>query len=62
MEVLMTRRDALESQLELIETKKLQLGAVVNLYQALGGGWRRGAESDPDASKVQGDEDQVRDP
>lgn len=41
MEVLLTRRDALESQIELIETKKLQLGAVVNLYQALGGGWRR---------------------
>lgn len=41
MEVLMTRRDALESQLELIETKKQQLAAVVNMYQALGGGWRR---------------------
>lgn len=41
MEVLLTRRDALESQLALIETKKLQLGAVVNMYQALGGGWRR---------------------
>lgn len=39
-EVLMTRREALESQLELIETKKQQLNAVVNLYQALGGGWR----------------------
>lgn len=41
MEVLLTRRDALESQMELIETKKRQLAAVVNLYQALGGGWRR---------------------
>lgn len=40
MEVLMTRRDALESQMELIETKKRQLSAVVNVYQALGGGWR----------------------
>ena len=40
MEVLMTRRDALESQLELIETKKAQLEATVRLYQALGGGWR----------------------
>ena len=39
-EVLMTRREALESQLELIETKKQQMNAVVNLYQALGGGWR----------------------
>lgn len=50
MEVLMTRRDALESQLELIETKKLQLGAVVNMYQALGGGWRRDPEPGPGAT------------
>lgn len=41
MEVLMTRRDALEAQLELIETKRMQLGAVVDMYRALGGGWRR---------------------
>ncbi len=40
VEVLLTRREALESQLELIETRKQQLNAVVNLYQALGGGWR----------------------
>ncbi|NSL86258.1 TolC family protein [Chitinophaga sp. Mgbs1] len=39
MEVLMTQRDALESKFELIETKKQQLNAVVNIYQALGGGW-----------------------
>lgn len=40
MEVLLTQRDALESKFELIETKKKQMNAVVNLYQALGGGWR----------------------
>ncbi|HEY8954765.1 TolC family protein, partial [Chitinophaga sp.] len=39
MEVLMTQRDALESKFELIETKKQQLNALVNIYQALGGGW-----------------------
>ena len=39
-EVLLTRREALESQMELIETKKEQLNAVVHLYRALGGGWR----------------------
>ena len=39
-EVLMTQRDALESKLELIETKKRQLNAVVNIYRELGGGWR----------------------
>ncbi|RZJ18460.1 MAG: TolC family protein, partial [Acinetobacter sp.] len=38
-EVLMTQRDALEAKLELIETKKKQLNAMVNIYQALGGGW-----------------------
>jgi multidrug efflux system outer membrane protein len=40
LEVLMTQRDALESKLELIETKKEQLNAVVNVYRELGGGWR----------------------
>jgi len=39
MEVLITQRDALESRFELIETKKQQLNAMVNVYQALGGGW-----------------------
>ena len=40
LEVLMTQRDALESKLELIETKKQQLNAVVNVYRNLGGGWK----------------------
>lgn len=40
LEVLMTQRDALESKLELIETKKQQLNAVVNVYRDLGGGWK----------------------
>ena len=39
LEVLMTQRDALEAKLELIETKKEQLNAMVKIYQALGGGW-----------------------
>ncbi|AWI24914.1 TolC family protein [Flavobacterium pallidum] len=39
-EVLMTQRDALESKLELIETKKEQLNAVVHIYRDLGGGWK----------------------
>lgn len=39
MEVLMTQRDALEAKFELIETKKEQMNAMVNAYQALGGGW-----------------------
>ena len=38
-EVLMTQRDALESKLELIETKLHQFNAVTNIYRALGGGW-----------------------
>lgn len=40
MEVLMTQRDALESKFELIETKKQQMNAKVNIYKALGGGWK----------------------
>jgi outer membrane protein TolC len=39
MEVLLTQRDALESKFDLIETKKQRRNAVVNIYQALGGGW-----------------------
>ena len=38
-EVLMTQRDALEAKMDLVETKKQQLNAVVNIYNALGGGW-----------------------
>ncbi|MCW3070336.1 MAG: efflux system, outer rane lipoprotein NodT family [Bacteroidetes bacterium] len=40
LEVLMTQREALDSKLELIEAKKHQFNAVVNIYKALGGGWR----------------------
>ncbi|CAD5249419.1 MULTISPECIES: TolC family protein [unclassified Imperialibacter] len=40
MEVLLTQRDALESRFELIDTKMAQMHAVVNVYLALGGGWR----------------------
>ncbi|MDO8999039.1 MAG: TolC family protein [Bacteroidota bacterium] len=39
MEVLLTQRDALESKIELVETKKLQMNAMVNMYKVLGGGW-----------------------
>ncbi len=39
MEVLLTQRDALESNFELVETKAAQLNAYIQLYQALGGGW-----------------------
>lgn len=39
-EVLMTQRDALESKMQLIETRKAQLVAAVNIYRELGGGWK----------------------
>ncbi|AOZ99182.1 TolC family protein [Flavobacterium commune] len=39
MEVLLTQRDALESKLQLVETKKDQMTARVNIYKSLGGGW-----------------------
>lgn len=40
MEVLMTQRDALDAKMELVETKKQQMNAMVNIYRALGGGWK----------------------
>lgn len=40
LEVLLTQRDALESKLELIETKLRQFNAATNIYRALGGGWQ----------------------
>lgn len=40
-EVLMTTRDSLEAEMELVEAKKDQLQALVAIYQALGGGWRQ---------------------
>lgn len=39
IEVLLTQREALDSRIELIETKLKQLQAKVNIYRALGGGW-----------------------
>ncbi len=41
MEVLLTRRDSLDAQMELVETKLRQFLALVSVYQALGGGWRQ---------------------
>lgn len=40
MEVLLTQRDTLEARLELIETKKDQMSAMIDLYRSLGGGWK----------------------
>lgn len=39
-EVLLTQREALEAKMELIEIKRKQLNAQVNIYKALGGGWK----------------------
>ncbi len=43
VEALMTQRDSLEAQVELVEIKKEQLVSRVDLYKALGGGWRNQA-------------------
>lgn len=40
LEVLLTRRDALEAEMDLIETRLDQLRTMIQIYQALGGGWR----------------------
>jgi outer membrane protein TolC len=39
IEVLLTQRDALESKLQFVETKKEQNSARNILYKSLGGGW-----------------------
>lgn len=52
LEVLTTRRDSLEAQVDLIETKQRQLAATVTLYQALGGGWRPPASGGGNAGGV----------
>lgn len=39
MEVLLTQRETIESEMELVEIKLNQLQAKVGLYKALGGGW-----------------------
>lgn len=39
LEVLLTQQEALESKMELVEIKQMQLNARVNIYRALGGGW-----------------------
>lgn len=40
LEVLTTQRDALEARLELVEVKKQEWNAMVNLYKSCGGGWK----------------------
>ncbi|MEQ8705845.1 MAG: efflux transporter outer membrane subunit [Phaeodactylibacter sp.] len=40
VEVLLTQEEVLDAKMELLETKLLQLTAKVDLYRALGGGWR----------------------
>ena len=40
MDVLFAQRDRNDARIVLIDTKREQLSAIVNAYQALGGGWR----------------------
>ncbi len=40
LEVLLNQRDALDAKMELVEAKKNQLNAVVDIYKRLGGGWK----------------------
>jgi multidrug efflux system outer membrane protein len=40
LEILMTQKNALQAKIELVNTQKRQYNAVINIYKALGGGWR----------------------
>lgn len=42
IDVLFAQRDLFDARRDLIDTKQEQLSAIVNAYQALGGGWRMG--------------------
>ena len=50
VEALFTQRDALEAQIDLIDIKKDQLTTSVNLYKALGGGWKGVEEKRPESN------------
>ena len=54
VEVLLAQRDMLEARTVLIETKRQQLSAVVNAYQALGGGTTLSVPAVPPPSGVHG--------
>lgn len=41
VEALLTRRESLEAQVQLVEVKQQQLTAYIDLYRALGGGWKQ---------------------
>lgn len=40
LEVLLAQQNALQSKLDLVNAKRLQYDCTINLYKALGGGWR----------------------
>lgn len=40
MEVLLTQREALESRFDLVHIRKERMNAMVDMYRALGGGWK----------------------
>lgn len=50
LEVLLTQREALEAKQDWIELKRSQFLAVVDLYKALGGGWRGPKREEKSAS------------
>jgi multidrug efflux system outer membrane protein len=47
IDVLFAQRDRNDARIVLIDTKREQLSAVVNAYQALGGGWQMGITAPP---------------
>ncbi len=40
LEVILNRKNALQSKIELIDVRRRQYNAVINIYRALGGGWK----------------------
>jgi multidrug efflux system outer membrane protein len=54
LEVLDAQRSLFSSELTLAQTNRDQLVALVQLYKALGGGWREKAPLDPAAKPPKG--------
>jgi NodT family efflux transporter outer membrane factor (OMF) lipoprotein len=53
IDVLLTQRDLIEAEIELVEIKQTQLKASIGLYKAIGGGWRGQKEETIDPKEKQ---------
>ncbi len=53
IDVLLSQRDLMEAKMDLIDTKQQQIAAIINTYQALGGGGRAGEFFVEESSEIE---------